>query len=114
MWMVVIFAHSYNRRISSWFPYVKTLRQDPRMLCLFEQRRQPVRYYTLSIDLEETKFDASSPGGFGGWEQAWHRVRGHLRHLKSGQAVAVRSHAKGNSLKGIITKDETRSCGPEH
>jgi hypothetical protein len=62
-----------------------------------------VRYYTLSIDPERTQGDGSSWKG--GWEMAWHKVRGFLRHLKSGKVVPVRPHSRGNPLKGVILKD---------
>jgi hypothetical protein len=62
-----------------------------------------VRYYVLSIDPERTQADGSSRTG--GWEMAWHKVRGFLRHLKSGKVVPVRPHTRGNPLKGVILKD---------
>jgi hypothetical protein len=61
------------------------------------------RYYILSLDPERTQGDGSSRKG--GWEVAWHKVRGFLRHLKSGKVVPVRPHARGNPLKGVIFKD---------
>ena len=65
----------------------------------------PVRFYTLEIDLDKTGTGASGSGKEGGWEQAWHLVRGHMRQLKSGKIVAVRPHARGNPLKGVIRKE---------
>ena len=63
-----------------------------------------VRYYVLDIDLDKTGAGVGA-GKKGAWEQAWHKVRGHRRHLKSGKVVPVRPHAKGNPFKGIILKD---------
>ena len=65
----------------------------------------PVRLYTLEIDLDKTGTGAPGAGKKGGWEQAWHKVRGHLRHYKSGKVVPVRPFAKGNPLKGVVLKD---------
>lgn len=65
----------------------------------------PVRFYTLEIDLDKTGTGASGAGKKGGWEQAWHKVRGHLRHYKSGKVVPVRPFSKGNPLKGVVLKD---------
>lgn len=64
-----------------------------------------VRYYTLEIDLDKTQRGSGSRSKKGGWEQAWHLVRAHQRHLKSGKVVPVRPHSRGNPLKGIILKD---------
>jgi hypothetical protein len=61
-----------------------------------------VRYHILSINPETTHGDSHNKGR---WEVAWHMVRGHLRHLKSGKVVPVRAHSKGNPLKGVIVKD---------
>jgi hypothetical protein len=65
----------------------------------------PVKYYTLEIDLDKTQRGSASPSKKGGWEQAWHKVRGHLRHYKSGKVVPVRPFSKGNPFKGVILKD---------
>ncbi len=65
----------------------------------------PVRFYTLEIDLDKTGTGASGAGKKSAWEQAWHTVRGHLRHYKSGKVVPVRPYSKGNPLKGIVLKD---------
>jgi hypothetical protein len=64
----------------------------------------PVSYYTLEIDLDKTGTGAPGAGKKGGWEQAWHQVRGHLRHYKSGKVVPVRPFSKGNPFKGFILK----------
>ena len=64
-----------------------------------------VSYYILEIDLDKTGTGASGAGKTGGWEQAWHKVRGHLRHYKSGKVVPVRSYSRGNPLKGLGLKD---------
>lgn len=64
-----------------------------------------VRHYTLKIDLDKTGTGTSGAGKKGGWEQAWHQVRGFLRRTKSGKVVVVRPHARGNPLKGVIFKD---------
>jgi hypothetical protein len=70
-----------------------------------DRARPPlVRYYVLDIDSEKTGTAATGASKKGAWEQAWHEVRGHLRHLKSGRVVPVRPHAKGNPLKGILLK----------
>jgi len=65
-----------------------------------------VRYYTLSLDTDKMRTEAGTSGE-GGWEQAWHMVRGFLRRLPSGKIVPVKAHARGNPLKGIINKDYT-------
>jgi hypothetical protein len=65
----------------------------------------PVGYYTLEIDLDQPHSTSSSPSKKGGWEQAWHKVRGHLRHYKSGKVVPVRPFSKGNPFKGVVFKD---------
>jgi|SRR5579871_538660 len=65
----------------------------------------PVQYYTLEIDLDKTQRVSDSPSKKGGWEQAWHQVRAHVRHLRSGKVVPVRPHSRGNPLKGVILKD---------
>ena len=64
-----------------------------------------VRYYVLDIDLDKTGTGAPGAGRKGGWEQAWHHVRGFLRRCKSGKVVPVRPHTRGNPIKGIILKD---------
>ena len=65
----------------------------------------PVRFYTLEIDLDKTGTGASGAGKKSAWEQAWHKVRGHLRHYKSGKVVPVRPYSKGNQFKGVVFKD---------
>ena len=65
----------------------------------------PVRFYTLEIDLDKTGTGASGAGKKSAWEQAWHKVRGHLRHYKSGKVVPVRPYSKGNPFKGVVFKD---------
>jgi hypothetical protein len=63
------------------------------------------RYYTLDLEPFKPLFDTAG-GGKGGWQQAWHRVRAFLRHIKkSGKVVPVKAHTRGNPLKGIIQKD---------
>ena len=64
-----------------------------------------VRYHVLEIDLDKTQRGSASPSKKGAWEQAWHQVRGHLRHYKSGKVVPVRPFSKGNPFKGVILKD---------
>ncbi len=63
-----------------------------------------VKYYTLSIDLDKTQPTPGDGTMRGGWEVAWHMVRGHLRRYKTGKVVPVRPHSKGNPLKAVIHK----------
>jgi hypothetical protein len=63
-----------------------------------------VRYHILKIDPSKLPSDQHDSGR-GGWEMAWHMVRGHLRRYKSGKVVAVRPHSRGNALKGMVLKD---------
>jgi hypothetical protein len=90
---------------STLSPELVKTRQQRRYHERHPDRVQPplVRYYTLSLDTSRTQIAGGT--GKGGWEQAWHRVRGFLRHYKSGKIVAVRSHSRGNPLKGVINKD---------
>ncbi len=63
------------------------------------------RYYTLDLEPFKPLFESAGTGK-GGWHQAWHRVRGFLRHIKkSGKVVPVRPHSRGNPLIGVIQKD---------
>jgi hypothetical protein len=63
-----------------------------------------MRYHILKID--PSKISSGHHGsGRGGWEMAWHMVRGHLRRYKSGKVIAVRAHSRGNALKGVVLKD---------
>ena len=82
-------------------------RQQRRYEERHQQRTTPplFRYYTLEIDLDKTQRGSASPSKKGAWEQAWHQVRGHLRHYKSGKVVPVRPFSKGNPFKGVILKD---------
>jgi hypothetical protein len=64
-----------------------------------------VRFWTLKLNVPNTPSDvAGGAAGGGGWTMAWHRVRGHLRRLKSGKVVKVRPHARGDLLKGVVEK----------
>jgi hypothetical protein len=62
------------------------------------------RYHVLSINPETTQ-PRDGTGGKGGWNVAWHMVRSHLRHYKSGKVVTVRAHSKGNPMFGVVHKD---------
>jgi hypothetical protein len=85
-------------------PEIVKTRQVRRWEAAHPDRVTPfVRYYTLNVNPFQKTIRAEDAGG--GWEQAWHRVRGHLRHYKSGKVVPVRPYSKGNLLKGLIIKD---------
>jgi hypothetical protein len=88
-------------------PEVKETRQQRRYRERHPNRATPppVRYWTLEVDPNVIAPDTPGTSGKGGWEVCWHRVRGHLRHLKSGKVVPIRAHSKGNPLKGVIFKD---------
>jgi hypothetical protein len=90
---------------STLSPEILKSRQQRRYEQRHPDRATPplARYYILSIDLDRTHGDGSSRKG--GWEVAWHKVRGFLRHLKSGKVVPVRPHTRGNPLKGVVLKD---------
>lgn len=90
---------------STLSPEVVKSRQQRRYEERHPSRATPplMRYYTLVIDPERKQSDGSS--GKGGSEMPWHRVRGFLRHLKSGKVVPVRPYSRGNPLKGVIVKD---------
>ena len=64
-----------------------------------------VRFWTLKLNVPDVATDTPGHSTGGGWTVAWHRVRGHLRRLKSGKVVKVRPHTKGDLLKGIVLKN---------
>jgi hypothetical protein len=90
---------------STLSPEIVKSRQQRRYEQRHPSRATPplARYYILSIDSDRTHGDGSSRNG--GWDVAWHKVRGFLRHLKSGKVVPVRPHTRGNPLKGVVLKD---------
>jgi hypothetical protein len=63
------------------------------------------RFWTLKLNVPDAATDTPGHSAGGGWTVAWHRVRGHLRRLKSGKVVKVRPHTKGDLLKGIVLKN---------
>ncbi len=63
------------------------------------------RCWTLRLNVPDVATDTPDHRTGGGWTVAWHRVRGHLRRLKSGKVVQVRPHTKGDVLKGIVLKN---------
>ena len=70
-----------------------------------DRAQQQVSYNLLTVD--QSVVDRAPGDGThkGGWTVSWHRVRGHLRHLKSGKVVPVKPHHRGNALKGVVLKD---------
>jgi hypothetical protein len=96
-----------NRQIvkTTLSPEVVKSRQQRRYEERHPSRATPplFRFHTLSLDTNRVQHDGNR--GTGGWETAWHVVRGFLRHCKSGKLVTVRPHSRGNPLKGVILKD---------
>jgi hypothetical protein len=84
---------------------VPPTRKQRRQARRHETVAQPaLRFWTLKLNVPEQS-DVPSEHGKGGWIVAWHRVRGHLRHLKSGKVVTVKAHTRGNPLMGVVVKD---------
>jgi len=71
-----------------------------------------VRFWTLKLNVPDVATDTPGHSTGGGWTVAWHRVRGHLRRLKSGKVVKVRPHTKGDLLKGIVLKNYELTMAP--
>jgi hypothetical protein len=103
LYSIMMMNHGFLRNTLS----PEKSRQQRRYEERHPDRAEPfVRYHILSLNPETTRStDGDGSNRKGGWEVAWHRVRGHDRYYKSGKVIRIKPHTKGNPLKGIVLKD---------